>query len=148
MAFGWPLWRIRKDTEPRSCSCWAEIGVPVVLSLLDKVAIVTGCGSFAPGWGNGKAIATLFARQGAIVLGVDVSLRAAEETRTIVASEGRSIRVAVCDVTDSKQVERLVNDCVAELGRVDILVNNVGRSEPGNPGTMDEEPWRGQLDLN
>ena len=36
-----------------------------MLSLKDKVAIVTGCGSSGPGWGNGKATAVLFARQGA-----------------------------------------------------------------------------------
>lgn len=119
-----------------------------MLSLTNKVAIVTGCGSFAPGWGNGKAIATLFARQGATVLGVDLSLAAAEETRAIVASEGHSLQIAECDVTDSKQVEQLVRLCVADLGRVDILINNVGRSEPGNPATMDEETWRSQLELN
>ena len=44
-----------------------------MLSLNDKVAIVTGAGSVGPGWGNGKATATLLARQGASVFLVDIN---------------------------------------------------------------------------
>ena len=40
--------------------------------LKDKVAIVTGTGAVGPGWGNGKAISVLFAREGAKVIGVDI----------------------------------------------------------------------------
>ena len=43
---------------------------------------------------------------------------------------------------------QLVRDTLAQFGRIDFLVNNVGRSEPGNPATMDESTWRAQLDLN
>jgi NAD(P)-dependent dehydrogenase (short-subunit alcohol dehydrogenase family) len=119
-----------------------------MLRLDGRVAIVTGCGSSAPGWGNGKAIATLLARQGATVYGVDLSLEAAEATRDIVQGEGNSMRAAACDVTNSAQVDALVADCVARFGRLDILINNVGRSEPGTPETMDEQVWKDQLDLN
>ena len=49
--------------------------------LPDQVAIVTGAGSVGPGWGNGKATAVLFAREGARVFAVDINLAAAEETR-------------------------------------------------------------------
>jgi len=55
-----------------------------MLRLDGKVAIVTGCGSSAPGWGNGKAIAVLLARQGATVLGVDLDREAAQATCAIV----------------------------------------------------------------
>jgi NAD(P)-dependent dehydrogenase (short-subunit alcohol dehydrogenase family) len=119
-----------------------------MLRLDGRVAIVTGCGSFASGWGNGKAIATLLARQGATVYGVDLDIDAADATRQIVEDEGNTIHVATCDVTNSDQVNALVADCVARFGRVDILINNVGRSEPGNPETMDEAIWKAQLDLN
>lgn len=119
-----------------------------MLKLDGKVAIVTGCGSFAPGWGNGKAIATLLARQGATVLGVDLDLDAARETQSIVEQEGLALDIAACDVTDEEQVAALVTDCVQRHGRLDILVNNVGRSEPGNPETMEASVWRSQLDLN
>ena len=53
--------------------------------LKNKVAIVTGAGSIGPGWGNGKATAALFAREGARVLAVDINLAAAEETKGIIA---------------------------------------------------------------
>jgi NAD(P)-dependent dehydrogenase (short-subunit alcohol dehydrogenase family) len=119
-----------------------------MLRLDGKIAIVTGCGSFAPGWSNGRAIAALFARQGATVLGVDIDLAAAEATRDIVAAEGGRLEVAACNVTDSGQVDALVAECVSRFGRLDVLVNNVGRSEPGDPVTMDEATWRAQLDLN
>lgn len=119
-----------------------------MLRLDGRVAIVTGCGSFAPGWGNGKAIATLLARQGATVYGVDLSLEAAEPTQQLIEDEGNRVHTAACDVTDAAQVDALVEDCVERFGRLDILVNNVGRSEPGNPETMDEDVWKAQLDLN
>ena len=119
-----------------------------MLDLSGKVAIVTGCGAFGPGWGNGKATAVLLARQGATVLGVDIDRDAALVTRGIVEGEGNSITVGTCDVTDSHAVDRLIAGCVDQFGRLDILVNNVGRSEPGNPVTMDEATWDGQIDLN
>ncbi|HPG27464.1 MAG TPA: 3-oxoacyl-ACP reductase, partial [Myxococcota bacterium] len=56
--------------------------------LAGKVAIVTGAGSSGPGWGNGKAAAVLFAREGAQVLAVDINLEAAEETRGLIEAEG------------------------------------------------------------
>jgi NAD(P)-dependent dehydrogenase (short-subunit alcohol dehydrogenase family) len=119
-----------------------------MLSLKDKVALVTGVGSFGPGWGNGKAIATLFARQGATMVGVDVNLEAAEETRRIIEGEGNAIDISACNVTKADQVNALVARCLERFGRIDILVNNVGRSEPGNPVTMDEATFDEQLDIN
>jgi NAD(P)-dependent dehydrogenase (short-subunit alcohol dehydrogenase family) len=119
-----------------------------LLRLDGKVAIVTGCGSYGPGWGNGKAIATLLARQGATVVGVDLALAAADETRRIIAEEGHPLHTAECDVADAAQVNALVADCLDRFGKIDILVNNVGRSEPGTPVTMHEAVWREQLDLN
>lgn len=119
-----------------------------MLSLDNKIALVTGVGSFGPGWGNGKAIATLFARQGATVVGVDVNLEAAEGTRRTIEGEGNRIDISACDVTKADQVNALVARCLERFGRIDILVNNVGRSEPGNPVTMDEATFDEQLDIN
>jgi NAD(P)-dependent dehydrogenase (short-subunit alcohol dehydrogenase family) len=119
-----------------------------MFDLTDKVALVMGCGSSLPGWGNGKAIATTLARQGARVWGADRNLAAAEETRAIIEGEGGSCRVSACDVTRADQVRDLVADVLREQGRIDILVNNVGQSEPGDPVSMDEAVWGAQLDLN
>lgn len=119
-----------------------------MLILDGKVALVTGCGSFGPGWGNGKATATLLARQGATVVGVDLDPAAAEVTRSIIETEGNAIEVLSCDVTDASQVKILIDGIQARHGRLDVLVNNVGRSEPGNPVTMEEEVWDEQFDIN
>jgi NAD(P)-dependent dehydrogenase (short-subunit alcohol dehydrogenase family) len=55
-----------------------------VLKLDGKVALVTGCGTRGEGWGNGKAIAVLLARQGATIFGVDLDLEAAQVTQKII----------------------------------------------------------------
>lgn len=118
------------------------------LSLAGKVAFVTGCGSQGPGWGNGKAIAVTFARNGATVYGVDLREEAAAETRRIVEAEGGHFAAGVGDVTDLATVRRLVADCKERFGRIDVLVNNVGLSLPGDPVTMSEETWDAQIDIN
>ncbi|TDR85489.1 SDR family NAD(P)-dependent oxidoreductase [Enterovirga rhinocerotis] len=117
-------------------------------SLSGRVAFVTGCGSQGPGWGNGKAIAVTFARHGAAIFGVDLNPAAAEETRRIVEGEGGRFVAGTGDVTDRASVERLVAECLTEFGRIDILVNNVGLSLPGDPATMSEETWDAQIDVN
>jgi NAD(P)-dependent dehydrogenase (short-subunit alcohol dehydrogenase family) len=119
-----------------------------VLRLDGKVAIVTGCGSSGPGWGNGKAMAVLLARQGAKIAGFDRDEAAAAETKRIIEDEGGTCFVARCDATNAKEVNAFVADCVARLGRIDILINNVGRSEPGGPVELAEETWDEQLEVN
>ena len=113
-----------------------------------KVALVTGCGTLGEGWGNGKAIAVALARQGAKVFGSDLNLEAAEQTQKIIEQEGGSAGVMVADATKADDVKKLVDACMAKYGRIDILVNNVGRSEPGDPVTMSEAVFDEQLDVN
>ncbi|MFA7578898.1 SDR family NAD(P)-dependent oxidoreductase [Castellaniella sp.] len=119
-----------------------------MLNLKGKVALVTGCGSSLPGWGNGKAIAVTLARQGATVFGLDRSLEAAEETRSIIETEGGTCAVRACDVTDSDEILDAVQACLSSMGQIDILVNNVGQSEPGDPVSMSEQTWDDQMALN
>ena len=119
-----------------------------MLRLDGKVAIVTGCGSSGPGWGNGKAMAVLLARQGAKIAGFDRDEAAAAETKRIIEDEGGSCFIARCDATNAREVNAFVADCLARLGRIDILINNVGRSEPGGPVELAEETWDEQLEVN
>lgn len=116
--------------------------------LTGKVAFISGAGSVGEGWGNGKATAVLLARQGATIYGTDISLAAAEETRALIAAEGGTAHAAAVDMTKAQEVEAAVADCLARFGRIDILVNNVGGSAPGDPVAMSEEVWDAQLDLN
>jgi NAD(P)-dependent dehydrogenase (short-subunit alcohol dehydrogenase family) len=119
-----------------------------MLRLDGKVAFVSGVGSIGPGWGNGRATATLLARQGAIVYGTDVDETAAGETQAIVGGEGGACFVRHADATRTDDVRSAVADCVARLGRIDVLVNNVGGSAPGGPATMSEVDWDAQVDFN
>jgi NAD(P)-dependent dehydrogenase (short-subunit alcohol dehydrogenase family) len=119
-----------------------------MLDLPGKVAMVTGAGSIGAGWGNGKATAVLLARQGAKVFAIDRNLAAAEETRGLIEQEKGACVAHQCDMTMSTEVEDAVAACVARFGRIDILVNNVGGSAPGDPVTMTEEVWDSQIDHN
>ncbi len=109
--------------------------------LKDKVAIVTGAGVIGEGWGNGKATAVLFAREGARVVCADIKPAAAEETASIIAGEGGAAMVVTVDVTDSAQVKAMVDAALSSFGRVDILHNNVGIAEVGGPVEASEESW-------
>jgi NAD(P)-dependent dehydrogenase (short-subunit alcohol dehydrogenase family) len=116
--------------------------------LADRVAIVTGAGSSGPGWGNGKATAVLFAREGARVLAVDVNREAVEATCAIIRDEGGRAEAFVADVTDAAQVDGMVRHCLARLQRIDVLHNNVGIVEVGGCAEASEASWERVLDVN
>jgi NAD(P)-dependent dehydrogenase (short-subunit alcohol dehydrogenase family) len=116
--------------------------------LKNKVAIVTGAGSIGPGWGNGKATAALFAREGARVLAVDINLAAAEETKGIIAHEGGECRACKTDVSKTDEVRAMVEKCLEEYGRIDILHNNVGIVVVGGPVEVSEETWDRVMSVN
>src|SRR5258708_33300519 len=106
-----------------------------------KVALVAGAGCVGPGWGNGRATAVIFAREGARIFAVDRDAETMRETVAHVRDAGGEITTHVCDVTDAAAVEAMVEACLAAYGRVDILVNNVGGSAAGGPGRMTLEGW-------
>lgn len=109
--------------------------------LKDKVAIVTGAGSSGPGWGNGKATAVLFAREGAKVFAVDINPAAAEKTGHIIDQEGGVCAIQQTDLTIADQVQAMVECCIETYGRIDVLHNNVGIVEVGGPVEASEESW-------
>lgn len=120
-----------------------------MLNLEGKVAFVAGAGSVAPGWGNGRATAVLLARQGAAVFGTDFNPAALDATGDIMREEGHENWAGQqADMTSSDDVKNAVDACVSRFGRIDILVNNIGGSSPGNPVTLSEEDWDKQLDRN
>jgi NAD(P)-dependent dehydrogenase (short-subunit alcohol dehydrogenase family) len=116
--------------------------------LKDRVALVFGAGSVGPGWGNGKASAVAYAREGAKVIAVDVNLAAAEETTRLIAAEGGRAESHACDVTREADVKRVIDAVLAAHGRIDILHNNVGSTKMGGPPDITLEDWHRQLDLN
>ena len=119
--------------------------------LAGKVAIINGAGCVGPGWGNGRAAAAIFAREGAQVFAVDIDPAAMEETvarASAMAAHGGTVRTHVCDATDSPAVAAMVQACAAAFGRVDILVNNVGGSARGGAVDLTEEGWNRQVSFN
>ena len=116
--------------------------------LQDKVALVTGAGCVGPGWGNGRATAVLFAREGAKVFAADKNGDSMKETVERVAEFGGTIETHECDVTRSGDVKAMIDACLAAFGRIDIRVNNVGGSAAGGPVELSEEAWDGQMNYN
>src|SRR6266496_5461588 len=109
--------------------------------LKGKAAIVVGAGSIGPGWGNGKATAVTFAREGASVLCVDINPAAAEETAGIIQAEGGAAVAHRADVTKAHEVGAMVEACRDRYGRIDVLDNNVGIAELGGVVEISEADW-------
>jgi NAD(P)-dependent dehydrogenase (short-subunit alcohol dehydrogenase family) len=106
-----------------------------------KIAIVTGGGS-----GIGQGLGLALAEQGATVILTDIN---PERARTAAASgpSGRLIPSAL-DVTDSRAVQNLVDDTVAQYGRLDYMFNNAGIAVAGEVQDLSLEDWRCVLDVN
>ena len=120
----------------------------IMLNLDGKTAIVTGCGSEGEGWGNGRAIATLLARQGAKVIGTDLNYKAAKNTQDFILKENNKCEIHEVNMSNKKDVESFFKNVTKQNEKINILVNNVGRSEPGDPEVMDYDVWREQFSTN
>ncbi len=108
-----------------------------------KVAIVTGAAV-----GIGKAIARLFAHQGGRLALVDIREKdVAQVAQEIAAKGGKAISISG-DVTQPKDVDRIVETAVKEYGRLDILVNNAGGGLPTGFFEITPEEWNRILGLN
>jgi len=116
--------------------------------LKEKVALVSGAGSSGPGWGNGKATAVLFAREGARVLAADINLDAAVETKRIIEREGGICEAVAGNVSLADNVAAVVDACIAAFGQIDVLHNNVGIVEVGGPVETTEDSWDRVNDVN
>ena len=113
------------------------------MKLKDKAAIVTGGGR-----GIGKAIALLYAEQGAKVA---LSARTLEQVEGVVdeikADGGEAVGMA-CDVSIESDVEKMVKQTLDAFGGVDILVNNAGITMSVPLVASDSEQWRRVIEIN
>jgi len=124
--------------------------------LHNKTALVFGAGASVttsvttsgPAWSNGRAAATLYAREGAQVFAVDRNAESAEETCRIITAEGGRCTALTADVTDSAQIQAVVQAVLAQAGRIDVLHNNVGITAMGDPVEASEESWHRVIDTN
>lgn len=115
------------------------------MRLKDKVALVTGAGS-----GIGRAVALLFAQEGAGVSASDISPSNAEDTATMARQSGRQAIALSGDVSKCEDAERMVRETVAKFGRLDILVNSAGISARNAlpEGASPEAVWDKVMDVN
>ena len=114
------------------------------MRLKDEVAIVTGGGR-----GIGKAISMAFASEGAIVVIAARTLSRLDETVEEINSGGGRVKAIQTDVSDEKQVQRLVAETLNDYGKVDILVNNSGIGGPTvNVVDLRLQDWNEVLAIN
>ncbi|MBI4889336.1 MAG: SDR family oxidoreductase [Acidobacteria bacterium] len=117
------------------------------MQLENRVALVTGAAT-----GMGRAIATLFARQGALVfLNYNTSAAAAEDAAAAIRSEGGRAETVQADISNESSIKSLVGAVEASAGRLDILVNNAGWTRRVPHTQLDDltdEIWQRTLQTN
>ncbi|EQB48850.1 hypothetical protein CGLO_11873 [Colletotrichum gloeosporioides Cg-14] len=120
-----------------------------MLDLKGKVALVIGLGQTgSEGWGIGAACAVTFAKQGAVIFGGNRTIESTVKTKQAIEEIGGVCDIIATDATSSESVKALVDACLAKHGRIDILLANVGQSQPGCPATMPEGTWDSQIEIN
>ena len=119
-----------------------------MFDLSGKVALVTGIGSHVDELSNGKAIAMLLAQHGAIIEGTDINEADGANTVASIGDAGGAAYCCCVNAIDQTAVEDWVQASAKKHGRIDILVNNVGQSEPGGPASMTVATWQAQIALN
>lgn len=116
------------------------------MRLRNRVAVITGAGG-----GIGRAIAVLFAREGARIVAADRDAGAAHETASLVRADGGEALALAVDVTAEADVIEMVRLTMERHGRIDILCNNAG-IEGFHPAPMLEEvpaeQWDAIVDVN
>jgi meso-butanediol dehydrogenase / (S,S)-butanediol dehydrogenase / diacetyl reductase len=113
------------------------------MTLKDKVAFVTGFGS-----GLGRAIAVLFAREGAAIIGTSTTDSKGRETLALIEKENGKVFFHSGDVSQSAQMKSLVDEGVKRFGGIDIVVNSAGVRTNGSITEITEAQWDRTLDVN
>jgi 2-keto-3-deoxy-L-fuconate dehydrogenase len=109
----------------------------------NKTAIITGGGS-----GIGKAIAEIFAQQGAFVFILDMDEQGAGTATKDILDKGHRAAFKKCDVSKQDMVNEVIESIVAEAGVINILVNNAGISHIGTAETTGEADFDRMISVN
>lgn len=119
------------------------------LQFQDLVAIVTGGGT-SPGTACsiGEATSRLLARRGCKVVVADVSAEGAAETVRRISADGGQALAVVSDLSQEGENRRTVDEAIARFGRLDVVVNNLGVSDPGLVPEIEEAAWDRAMAVN
>ena len=108
-----------------------------------KIAIVTGGAS-----GIGRAICEALGKYGATTVVADINLEGAQEVSKAISGNGGSASAAGLDVRDAEAIGKLIDETVAEHGRLDYMFNNAGINIAGEARDLLPEHWKRVLDIN
>ncbi|HEX5541345.1 MAG TPA: SDR family oxidoreductase [Micromonospora sp.] len=111
------------------------------LEIKNRVSLVLGAGG-----GLGGAIALALAREGATVIGCDISASGLDETVRNAAEEGTTVTPMVADLADLNSLDALVASITDRFGPVSILVNNTGGPPPSTAAGVEAATWRQHFD--
>lgn len=112
--------------------------------LENKIAVITGAAA-----GMGKAIALVYARQGAKLILSDIHEEGLREVAAAIAASGGSAVAVVGDVAVEEDVQQLIDTAVKTYGTIDILVNNAGIMDNFVPaGEVTDDLWERVLNVN
>lgn len=114
-----------------------------MFNLQGKIAAITGGGS-----GIGKAIAEVFAAQGANVFILDLNVTGAESAAKEITLKKGKATARACNVSEQSQVKEVISSMVKEAGRIDILVNCAGVSHIGRLDNTTEEDFDRIFNVN
>jgi NAD(P)-dependent dehydrogenase (short-subunit alcohol dehydrogenase family) len=116
----------------------------ILMKLQNKVAVVTGAAS-----GMGKAIAELYAKEGAKVILADYNFDGAEIVVKEIVANGGTAKAVKANVADLSDIENMIDTAINEFGTLDILVNNAGIMDGFEPvGEISDEKWDRIFDVN
>ncbi|MGG0176953.1 SDR family oxidoreductase [Gottfriedia acidiceleris] len=114
------------------------------MRLQNKVAVVTGAGS-----GMGKAIAVLYAKEGAKLVVSDINVEAANVTVDEIKSNGGDAIAVMANVSIENDIQNLIDTAVNTFDTVDILVNNAGIMDNFEPaGDIEDDKWERVFAVN
>jgi NAD(P)-dependent dehydrogenase (short-subunit alcohol dehydrogenase family) len=111
-------------------------------ALAGRGAVVTGGGR-----GIGAAVARALAASGAAVVVAARTLGEIERVAAALREEGHEAYAFACDVTDERSVGALAEQAAAELGAVDVLVNNAGTASSAPVARLSTEAWRAAFEV-
>jgi len=113
------------------------------MKLKGKVVFVTGFGS-----GLGRAIAVLFAQEGAGVAGTSTTEAKGRDTAAMIEKTGNQALFRAGDVSNSAQMKALIDEAVKQFGGLDIVVNSAGVRTNGSITEITEEQWDRTISVN